>query len=81
MSRYTISEFITATQQRDHGQGMFEMERDRMLEVNLNGQIWTKAGSMVAYRGGVKFTREGILEHGIGKMLKKAVSSNWDSQP
>jgi len=45
-----------------------------MLEVNLNGMAWTKMGSMVAYRGQIKFTREGMLEHGIGKFLKKAVS-------
>jgi uncharacterized protein (AIM24 family) len=31
-------------------------------------------GSMIAYRGDVKFTREGVLEHGLGKLLKKAVS-------
>ena len=27
---------------------------------------------MVAYLGQIKFTREGMLEHGLGKMLKKA---------
>jgi uncharacterized protein (AIM24 family) len=29
---------------------------------------------MVSYRGAIKFTREGLLEHGIGKLLKRAVS-------
>jgi len=29
---------------------------------------------MVAYTGSIKFTREGVLEHGLGKMLKKAVT-------
>jgi uncharacterized protein (AIM24 family) len=29
---------------------------------------------MVAYRGDVQFTREGVLEHGLGKFLKKSVS-------
>ncbi len=45
-----------------------------MLEVNLNGRVWTKMGSMVGYRGNIKFTREGMLDHGIGNLLKKAVS-------
>ena len=45
-----------------------------MLELNLNGMVWTKMGSMVSYRGNVKFTREGILEQGITNLLKKAVS-------
>ena len=73
-NRYSLEQFVNATGQRDRGQGVFELESDRMLEVNLNGQVWTKMGSMVSYRGDVKFTREGILEHGVGKLLKKAVS-------
>lgn len=74
MSRYTIDEFIKQTAQRDLNQGEFELESERMLEINLHGMIWTKTGSMVAYRGNIKFTREGILDRGIGNLLKKAVS-------
>ena len=74
MGRYSIDEFIEATGQRDLGEGVFELERDRLLELNLDGMIWTKKGSMVAYTGSVKFTREGVLEHGLGKLVKKAVT-------
>ena len=69
-NRYSIREFVEQTVQQDRGQGLFELESDRILEVNLNGQVWTKMGSMIAYRGDVKFTRDGVLEHGLGKMLK-----------
>jgi uncharacterized protein (AIM24 family) len=31
-------------------------------------------GAMIGYRGDMKFTREGVLEKGLGKFLKKAVS-------
>ncbi len=72
MSRYSISEFVSSTSQKDRGEGLFELETERMLEVNLSGLVWTKMGSMVAYHGDIKFTREGILEHGIGRMLKKS---------
>jgi uncharacterized protein (AIM24 family) len=73
MARYSISEFVQRTAQQDRGQGLFEMESERVLEVNLaNAMIWTKTGSMVAYLGQIKFTREGMLEHGLGNMLKKA---------
>lgn len=72
--RYSIAEFVQRTTQRDLGQGLFELESERMLEVNLRGRVWTKMGSMVAYHGDVKFTREGVLEHGLATMLKKAVS-------
>ncbi|MEK4200424.1 AIM24 family protein [Cytobacillus sp. FSL K6-0265] len=74
MSRYSLSEFIEKTEQEDRGQGLFELETDRLLEVNLQQQIWAKAGSMIAYEGQIKFVREGILEHGIGKMFKRAFS-------
>ena len=75
MPRYTISEFVEQNQQRDLQSGVFELESDRILELNLNGDIWTKMGSMISYRGDVKFTREGILEHGFGKFLKKAFTN------
>lgn len=72
--RYTLEEFVRRSAEHDHGQGLFELESERLLEINLDGRVWTKKGSMVAYLGDVKFTREGILEHGIGKFLKKAIS-------
>ena len=74
MSRYSLQEFVAQTAQQDLNQGIFELESDRMLEVNLDGLVWMKMGAMVSYRGQVKFTREGILEHGISNLLKKAVS-------
>lgn len=72
--RYSLDEFLRRSAERDHGQGHFELESERLLEINLDGMVWTKMGSMVAYVGDVKFTREGILEHGIGKFLKKAIT-------
>lgn len=72
--RYTIAEFVSQNRQRDRGQGLFELESPRMLEVNLNGRVWTKMGSMVAYMGNIRFTREGMMEHGIGRLLKRAAS-------
>ena len=72
--RYSLREFVDETGQKDHGQGFFELESPYMLEVNLNGTVWTKMGSMIAYVGNIKFVREGILEKGLGKFLKKAVT-------
>jgi uncharacterized protein (AIM24 family) len=72
MPAQSLSDFVNKTAQQDRGHGLFELEHDRLLEINLNGLVWTKTGSMVAYHGQVKFTREGILEHGVGNFLKKA---------
>ena len=74
MARYTLQEFVEATTQKDRGHGLFELESSRLLEINLDGRVWTKMGSMVAYRGQVKFTREAMLEHGVGKLLKRTFS-------
>jgi uncharacterized protein (AIM24 family) len=74
MYRYSLQEFVSQTAQQELNHGTFELESDRMLEVNLNGLVWMKMGSMVSYRGQIKFTREGVLEQGLGNLLKKAVS-------
>ena len=57
-NRYSINEFVQQTAQQDLGQGLFELESERILEVNLNGQVWTKTGSMIAYRGGITSTEQ-----------------------
>jgi len=74
MNDYSISNFVDRTKNRDRGEGLFELETDRMLEVNLNGSVWTKMGSMVGYQGNIKFTREGVLSQGMENFLKKAMS-------
>ena len=74
MGRYSIEEFIAQTRQKDHGQGSFELETERILELNLDGMMWTKMGSMISYRGNVKFTREKMLEQGLGQLLKKTIT-------
>lgn len=74
MTRYTLEEFIRNTRQDEAAADFFQLESDRMLEVNLNGEVWSKAGSMVAYVGNIRFEREGLLERGLGNLLKKAVS-------
>lgn len=73
-SRYSIDEFVSRTEQKDRNQGLFELESPYMMEVNLDGMVWTKMGAMIAYVGNMKFTREGILEKGVGKFLKKALT-------
>lgn len=72
-NRYSVAEFVNRTAQTNKNEGLFEMEGDRLLEVHLNNNmVWTKMGSMIAYYGNIGFKREGIAEHGLGKLLKKA---------
>lgn len=77
MSRMTLSTFINEHAEQSRGQGAFELESERVLEINLGAggeMVWIKMGAMIAYRGAIKFEREGMLEQGLGNLLKKAVS-------
>lgn len=79
MADYSIEEFIRATKQDDSENDYFELETPRILEVNLMDQVWAKSGAMISYNGNIKFEREGILEHGVGKMFKKALTGEGSS--
>ena len=74
MSRYSIDEFIRSTAQDASANDYFQLENDRMLEVNLDSMVWMKAGAMVAYVGQIKFTREGLRDQGLGSLLKRSVT-------
>ncbi len=50
----SLQEFVARTAQRDLGHGVFELESPRFLEVNLNGRMNTKTGSMAAYQGDIR---------------------------
>jgi uncharacterized protein (AIM24 family) len=74
MTQQSVQDFVRATAQDAQARGTFELENPHVLELNLTGKVWAKLGSMIAYTGAVRFTREGVLEHGVGKMLKRAVT-------
>jgi len=74
MSKYSIQSFLNETAQDDDAREPFELENPYLLEVNLKGQVWAKLGSMIGYTGEVKFERQKMLEGGIGKMFKKALT-------
>jgi len=69
---HSLNDFVKAHEQQDESQDAWELENSRILEVKLfQNRLWTKVGSMIAYRGDIKFRREGMLEHGMSKMLKE----------
>jgi uncharacterized protein (AIM24 family) len=71
---HSIADFVSATAERDQPGDVFELESDRMLEVNVQGRVWSKLGAMIAYRGQLTFKREGLAEGGLGNAFKKMVS-------
>lgn len=74
MAIHTLQEFLAKSAEKDVSGEAFELESPYMLEVRLNGMVWAKSGAMVARKGSVKFTRQGMLEQGLGNLLKKTVS-------
>ncbi|WP_186576005.1 AIM24 family protein [Aquibacillus kalidii] len=79
MSKYSIEQFIKETKQDEQENDFFELETPRILEINLKGKVWAKAGSMISYNGSIKFEREKVLEHGVGRMFKKALTGEGSS--
>jgi uncharacterized protein (AIM24 family) len=71
---HTIDQFLAATGEKDNPGDVFELESTSMLEVHVSGRVWSKLGAMVAYRGNLKFVREGAFEGGLGKFVTKMVS-------
>jgi uncharacterized protein (AIM24 family) len=60
--------------QETESQESFSKQNSKLLKVELSGvTVQAKLGSMVAYQGDVKFEHAG--SGGIGRMLKKAVTS------
>lgn len=58
MSIYSLSNFLQKYAQKPDVVEAFQLESDQMLKIDLNGDVWIKTGSMVAYKGVIKFTRE-----------------------
>jgi Uncharacterized conserved protein len=71
---YSLADFIEKTGEKDQPGDVFELESHRMLEIHVNGRAWTKLGAAIAYRGDLKFIREGMLEGGVMKAFKRAVT-------
>ncbi len=74
-----LNKFLENTRDVERGNEKFELETDHLLQVNLDGTVWMKHGAMVAYTGQIKFEREKVLEHGLGKALKKAFTGEGAS--
>ena len=68
----SLNDFVQNNVQRDTG-GTWQLESPKMLEVRLAGnKVYTRVGAMIAYYGGLKFTRAGAGT--AAKFLKSALT-------
>lgn len=65
-----LAEFLNQNTQKEGG-GAFQLENSKLLEIKVDGAVWAKAGSMVAYGGSLKFAQK---SGGMGKWLKKSLT-------
>ena len=48
MAVRTLNEFLAHSKEKDVSPDPFELENPHLLEVRLDGMVWSKAGAMVA---------------------------------
>lgn len=70
----SLENFVRSTREDATERDPFRRENSRILEVSLDGRVWARLGSMIAYTGSVGFQRESVAEKGLGRMLKEKVT-------
>jgi uncharacterized protein (AIM24 family) len=66
-----LQEFIQRNQD-DEGGDAFQLENSKLLDLAVDGEVWIKAGAMVAYTGDITFKRKS--GGGVMGWLKKAAT-------
>ncbi|MFC7230964.1 AIM24 family protein [Saliphagus sp. GCM10025308] len=69
-----VNEFVDANEPREGGE-TFQLESDKLLDIDLDGSVIAKAGSMIAYSGEVSFKGKSSAEGGIKGFLKEKATS------
>ena len=57
------------------GRARFELENSKLLDIEVEGSVMTKAGSMVAYEGNLSFTGKSSAEGGVMGFIKEKATS------
>ena len=57
------------------GRERFELENSKLLDIEVEGSVMTKAGSMVAYDGNLSFTGKSSAEGGVMGFIKEKATS------
>ncbi|HYV07199.1 MAG TPA: AIM24 family protein [Blastocatellia bacterium] len=60
--RYTRERFLVDTLEPETGRDTFDIIEKRLVRIELDGFVWIKRGSTVAYHGDIKFRRERVLK-------------------
>ncbi|GGL44841.1 hypothetical protein GCM10009037_30310 [Halarchaeum grantii] len=69
-----VDEFVEANEPGESGE-RFELENGKLLDVDVDGTVIAKAGSMVAFDGDLTFSGKSSAEGGVMGFLKEKASS------
>ncbi|WP_459193717.1 AIM24 family protein [Halosimplex sp. J119] len=69
-----LDEFVSANAP-DEGAERFELENSKLLDIDVDGTVLTKAGAMVAYTGDLSFTGKSSAEGGLTGFIKEKATS------
>ena len=59
---YTRERFLVESLEPETGRDRFDIVETRMVRIEVDGFVWIKRGSLVAYRGDFKFHRERVVQ-------------------
>jgi len=69
-----LNDFVARNEPAETGE-RFELENSKLLDIDVDGTVIAKAGSMIAYDGDLSFTGKSSAEGGLTGMIKSKVSS------
>jgi len=69
-----LESFVSANAPSE-GRAQFELENSKLLDIDVEGSVMVKAGSMIAYDGEITFTGKSSAEGGLSGFVKEAVTS------
>lgn len=69
-----VDTFVTENAPVDR-RGRFELENSKLLDIEVDGRVVAKAGSMIAYDGDLSFTGKSSAEGGITGFLKSQATN------
>jgi uncharacterized protein (AIM24 family) len=59
---YSRERFLVDSLEPETGKDKFDIVENRLVRIELDGFVWIKRGTVVAYHGDLKFRRENVLQ-------------------
>ena len=69
-----LNDFVSQNEPDETGE-RFELENSKLLDIDVDGTVIAKVGSMIAYDGELSFTGKSSAEGGLTGMIKSKMTS------